>query len=295
MLVIGGVVALGAIGVAFLTADFEKKPSELSVISESIVRDSISSAYQDDPDSDGLPNWKESLIGTDPNNPDSDNDGINDGDEVAIGADPLKEGSEPLTNSGEYSAPKSLQSTEALARELFVGYASGKRDGSLTQGETDLAISEAIANRLKESGQTTYSLSNLTIEKDVSVLSYEKQLLNKLNESIAVREYELAVFARLINANIPSEFEKLEAASLVYKSIRDSLVKMEVPESVAHEHLALVNSVSNLSESVSALSRWNGDPLDALVLVDGFVNAENDINNSVHNLFALTEVLKKQS
>ncbi len=42
-----------------------------------------------DPDNDGLTNTEESVLGTDPNNPDTDGDGISDGDEVIGGSDPL--------------------------------------------------------------------------------------------------------------------------------------------------------------------------------------------------------------
>ncbi|MEX2381982.1 MAG: hypothetical protein WD490_06335 [Opitutales bacterium] len=41
-------------------------------------------------DGDGLTNLEESLLGTDPNNPDTDGDGILDGEEVAMGLDPLQ-------------------------------------------------------------------------------------------------------------------------------------------------------------------------------------------------------------
>jgi hypothetical protein len=42
-----------------------------------------------DPDNDGLTNFEEYLLGTDPHNPDSDGDGLNDGLEVTLGTNPL--------------------------------------------------------------------------------------------------------------------------------------------------------------------------------------------------------------
>jgi RHS repeat-associated protein len=52
-----------------------------------------------DTDADGLSDYKEILLGTDPNDPDTDDDGINDGDEVDAGSDPLNELSYPTTTT----------------------------------------------------------------------------------------------------------------------------------------------------------------------------------------------------
>ena len=62
-----------------------------------------------DSDNDGLIDEDESVLGTNPNNPDTDGDGISDGDEVANGTDPLvsdlvKE-QEELTGTGANSQP----------------------------------------------------------------------------------------------------------------------------------------------------------------------------------------------
>ena len=43
----------------------------------------------EDPDDDGLPSWKELLLGLDPHNPDTDGGGVDDGTETCVGTDPL--------------------------------------------------------------------------------------------------------------------------------------------------------------------------------------------------------------
>jgi hypothetical protein len=44
----------------------------------------------DDTDADGLVDWLELALGTDPRSADSDGDGIYDGKEVTLGCDPLR-------------------------------------------------------------------------------------------------------------------------------------------------------------------------------------------------------------
>lgn len=53
----------------------------------------------EDPDEDGLTNYQEWLLGTDPGNPDSDGDGIGDADELRAGSDPTRAGSVPLPDT----------------------------------------------------------------------------------------------------------------------------------------------------------------------------------------------------
>jgi len=60
--------------------------------SETIPEKSVVGTLPTDTDNDGIPDFEESLWGTDMNNPDSDGDGTRDGEEVLIGRDPSKAG-----------------------------------------------------------------------------------------------------------------------------------------------------------------------------------------------------------
>lgn len=297
MLIVGGLIAFGSIGVALVTAHFNTPQENKAVVAvQTADEKTIVNSQREDSDGDGLPNWKEALLGTDKNNPDTDGDGIPDGEEVSLRTNPLAEGTE-LTSKPSYEAPSSLPSTEALARELFVGYAENKRKlGALTSEDTDSVVTKALQDKADEFVvENTYTINDLTLaQSDVGV--YQVKLTDVLGESTSVREYELTVFARALNTAGSSEaLEKLKATSLVYESIRDKLLEMPVPEDVAREHVALVNAVSRLSESVRRLSLWNGDPLDALALVDQFVGAEDRIAETVDALFTFTDLLANQS
>ncbi len=58
------------------------------IISISAIPIIIAQDNTTDSDNDGIPDWREKEIGTDPENEDSDGDGINDGDEVIMGLNP---------------------------------------------------------------------------------------------------------------------------------------------------------------------------------------------------------------
>jgi hypothetical protein len=58
-----------------------------------------------DDDNDGLPNWKEAALGTDPDDADSNDDGLTDGRAYHLGFDPLEDDNDDdgLTNAQEYA------------------------------------------------------------------------------------------------------------------------------------------------------------------------------------------------
>lgn len=300
ILLISGLIAVGAIGLAFFTAGFGKKDGgETALVSvqpsSSVSQKTAESSADLDADTDGLPNWKETLYGTDPNNADSDGDGMNDGNEVATGANPLVYGTEP-ESSTSYVAPKGLTSTEALARELFVGYAGARQDGSLNKDEIGDTIATIVERYAAESSSAKrYILTDIQIENDVNLDAYAGSVTKALKDAGQVREYELSIFARAIEKESEEELQKLAETAKIYTTIKNKLLALEVPGDVAPEHLAFVNSMEGLAHEIQRMSQWGGDPLDALVLVGTYGEAEDDMVGALDALFAFIEILKKQS
>lgn len=299
ILLMSGLIAVGAIGFGLFTAEFGKKDEGkaalVSIQPPSASQKTAESSAGLDVDTDGLPNWKETLYGTDPDNADSDGDGMNDGDEVAIGANPLMYGTEP-ESSTSYVAPKGLTSTEALARELFVGYASARQDGSVNKDEIEDAITTIVERHTAESSSAKhYTLADIQIENDVNLDAYASSVTKALRDAGQVREYELSVFARAIEKENNEELQKLAETAKIYTAIKNKLLALEVPGDVAPEHLAFVNSMEGLAHEIQRMSEWGGDPLDALVLVGTYGTAEDDMVGALDALFAFMETLKKQT
>lgn len=289
VLALAGLISLSAVGVA-LFASNDRTPSGASL---AVVGDTGSGDTRGDRDQDGLPDWKELLLGTDPENKDSDGDGVLDGDEVAVGSSPNTYGTEVVAAS--YEAPRGLPTTDALTRELLSRYADIRKDGVVTEEETRGIIEELVSERINISSEpASYTFAALSVEEDVSVAAYENALTEALKEATAVPEYELNVFARAISENSAPELAKLAATASVYNSIRDTLLELEVPEGVASQHLALINELSAFSSAVYDLSRWGGDPLDALALINAFSATESRMSESMREVYAVTRLLKKQ-
>lgn len=298
------VLSLGAVGTALLTSRGASPQGTVAAIAAPSSAHALSSSGSAqnsarDSDGDGLPDWKEALYGTDANAPDTDNDGITDGEEAANGTNPLKEGGNNEAPDGSYSAPRGLAPTEALARELFADFTRtrGSSGAALSEGDAAAIALAAIQRYAHEENGTEapiYALSDLSIEEDVSIVAYESAVTAALREAASIREYELNVFARAVSEGSGAELDKLEATAAVYGAIVRKLAALEVPGGIASEHLALVNELSSFSASVASLSRWNGDPLSALMLVNAFSEGEQRMTDAVANVYAFSGVLKKQ-
>lgn len=296
ILLVSSAIALSAIGVAFFTqslSDGQHDSSGGVVATDSSHTLPARDTSFIDEDEDGLLGWEEALYGTNPLVADTDADGILDGEEVALGSDPAVEGA-GATDS--YVAPSALSSTDALARELFTSYAAARQGGSLDTATLNTALEEIVDRRTAvEKTYTPYTLADVQTQSSVSVHTYARSLNSALAEANTIREYELNVFARAVDNNGGAELQKLKATATIYRSIQQKLLTTNVPDDLVHQHLAFINSLGLLAYEIEQLSNWNGDPLDALVLVGTYSTAEDEMANAFDSLIALMEVLRSQS
>lgn len=289
MLFVGVLVAIIAVGVALITTYFDGNQSDdTGSIAVVETGDQRAFATAGDADNDGVPDWKEILWSTDPQNPDSDGDGIGDAEEIASGSNPTGESVDDT-----YIAPSALTPTEAVSRELFAGYAEYRQDGILDISEANSAVSEVLGRNIAaQAPATTYDLSDLSIESDVSVSAYETALATTFRKMTEIREYELVTFGRAVESEDFAELEKLNHAAAVYTEVVADILAMEVPTALASQHLEVVNSLSALGGATGALTTWSGDPLYGLDLINNFVEAENTFASHISTLYALINNIK---
>ncbi len=294
MVVLAGLFAIVASGVAGVTYFWESNPNPNQNNTPAQVAPVVTTAdSRDDTDGDGLLNWQETLFGTDPTKADTDGDGTSDKDEVAMKADPTKTG---VSTVKEYRAPKTFSTTDALARELYVDYTQLAAQGSFTAKERNDMLAD-IAKRNIETPILTQNITraDLHIKTDTPVETYTALTTIILREATKVKEYELAAFARTVNAGNVTGTPALKEAATLYANIGRALLVMEVPPTLADKHLALIKSVRALSSTVSLMGTWEGDPLDALSYMDAFNRAEGENQKSVSELFSLAATLLKKT
>ncbi len=254
-----------------------------------------SEEYMRDSDNDGLRDWEETLIGTDPNNPDSNGDGISDGDEVENARAAFS-----LANNtdGQTGTTTPLTRTDQLTRQIFGTYIQAKQQGTFDEDAFNFVIAEA-ANAQFQVGDTvqTYARADITTREDVSAQSiarYQADLQQAMLPITDVTEYELTTYGRAIEQNDAAEFAKLRAASATYRTIADNLLRMEVPADAALVHRDVINSFVRFASVLEDMAETPDDPLLAFVATRQFIEQEDMIRAAYNQLdiyFTLKEGL----
>lgn len=296
ILLISGAVALSAVFVALVTTHFEQKDvQELgdahleSVAAENRAGSGDASA---DPDGDGVPNWKEALFGTDPNNPDTDGDGVSDGEEIAQGSSATVFGTEPQEKS-PYVAPSALAPSDALGRELFAAYLSLKQEGDLNNDNLSSAINDIVMRHAPDMGEGVgrYTKSDLSVSTDESAAAraaYRARVDAAIAKAEAIPEYEMQTVYNLIETSDLEHARTLIENAVVYQNVLEELVAMQVPASRATAHVNLVNAIDRLAYAVAKLGTSYTDPYTMLVAVNLFVESEKNLSSAFVAFNSLT-------
>jgi hypothetical protein len=224
-----------------------------------------------DSDEDGLPDWKENLLGTNPKVADTDKDGTTDADEISQNRDPLKpntaeKGEEPNDKTDPIIIEKNqkliqeyenLTEIDKFSRNLVSNIvASQPVSGSMDQNTMNSILTKSLSEipQKNYTGKTTIADLNLlktdstNIEKNMR--DYTISYATQISKLILLLGTDL----NLINSYISdgSTSARLEMLKLTdkYQSIVNELIKMPVPVAVGYYdvnyHLTVINDLEKL-------------------------------------------------
>ncbi|PCI29806.1 hypothetical protein COB52_02145 [Candidatus Kaiserbacteria bacterium] len=240
---------------------FNPELNNYSVVEISAVLEE--NEYTLDTDNDGVRDWQEILLGTDPNNPDTNGDGISDGEEIeALAIEEVDE---------------SLSATQTLTKQILSSYVHTKQQNTYDEDAFGFVIAQAANEQFAIRYIPTYTRNDILTSKSSSSNTYANEFNSAIKPVLEVAEYELATYGRAIEEGIEEDFEKLLEASVVYRDIADTLLEIEVPEDAVIEHLDLVNSFATFSRILSSMSNGDSDPVSTLVMTRDFFEGEDAI------------------
>jgi hypothetical protein len=246
-------------------------------------KDLIGNLVTKDTDLDGIPDWEESLWGTDPRKSDTDEDGIPDGEEIAA-LKKEKAGSEGLDLSLE--GEERLTETDKFSREFLATVATLNQNGSIDQ-ETVEKLGEALSDRIKNSEpRKIFTTADIEVIEDDSVKAVKiyDDNLNNIFKKYSINYSVIDILGEFMadgdDVNIDA-LSKLDPVIEQAENIVDEMLRTKTPQSLAPLHLDFINKLEIISENLNDIQLFDTDVIIALSAISQYetsvVNAESAI------------------
>ncbi len=290
-----------SVAVAFIVSayvfsgPFSFRPSTV----DAATAESLLKAYATkDSDTDGLPDWQESLYGTDPANPESVQTGVKDGDAVAQGLIKPKFASAANPNSddgegnGKTVADDTL--TAEFARDFFTQYFSTYSNQTQPTEDqinsfTESAVQELVA---KNQYEPTISASSLTVSGSgaLALTAYLASVESALSKNtVPTSKSELDYMDDSIQRNDTSGLVQVRSIAKAYTAMGTAVSKVAVPAEAKEAHLALSNAMIHMGTVINHMGASDTDPIRSLLGLMLYQDAAIRLSDSLESLYQVLQ------
>lgn len=173
-------------------------------------------------------------------------------------------------NSVRASEGVATTTTDIIARELLVTYAVNQKvDETKTMSDAEAeTLAQSLMEKIKLPQAKQYTEKNLNISPDNSIPSlttYAKNVNGFMQTFSATRTTnELVVVAEAISDNDVKKLEGLSTIALGYGILKKELLAVKTPSVVASLHLRLVQSYTNIENTIVLMQTLFNDPVQGL-------------------------------
>lgn len=256
-----------------------------------------------DSDGDGLPDWEEALYGTDPKSTDSKKLGISDAEAVAKGlivpkvpadAEAINPGSgEKVLIDGSLPVPAQGTLTRAVSEHIIASYTAALQrspSGTLSAEDVQRLVQEIVQGLDSSFGAPPdfKKKSDLHITKNNDLQSLKNfatdaeavLLVNKANAT----NTPLGYLQSYLQEGDSTALLKLQALAKLYQDSAAGLSVLPVPESIAGDHLAMVNAFSRFGRVAKAFTQADTDPLVTMLALKQYQDVIKQLGDSFLNI-----------
>jgi len=283
-------VCIVIIGVVFIFSKSNKNEiltvrGEKSAAALKIENQTINDLIEKDTDGDGVPDWEETLWGTDKNV-------IRTFGNVPD-ATYIDNKKKELNIEQSVNVMK-LTETEKFAREFFTSFSAMKTSGEVDQ-DTINSFSNALGQKIVNPTLTdVYTEANVKIDegKDSNDINQQQKYYNtvkKLYESY--QSSGIGDELDIINSGLalstttsPKQFDKLPIIAKAYQDFAKKLMALSVPSDLANYHLNIANDAHNTGTAVASMKEIINDPLIGLQGLSQYQKYSEDLVKSVEDL-----------
>lgn len=240
---------------------------------------------QKDTDLDGIADWEEILLGTNPENADSDGDGVLDGEEFKsikqypnFSAEVENAGAIYGLGLGGFTAWTDNY-TDSLFRQAGARYGIANESGTI-DGKTQLAIVDSLTQGFPRAlPEVKYVPSKIPLAENSDskttgeyfakvIVAFDKN--KKIYESDPVN---------LINSWLDTEDEvyldELLALQNSFFSLTEEVAKLAPPKELAQTHQELLNNLYQTGVVLGSLKDASQDPIKGMLITAQYVHVKN--------------------
>lgn len=285
------------VGGAFLLAEYRNKSVEKISYEAPLISTTTASLSPElqniDSDGDGLKDWEEILLGTNPRNSDSDGDGTSDGKESELGRNPLVKGPNDKASpaGSRLSKTEDLSPIDMAARDFFARYMELRQAGlSQDKQSQEEVIGQVLENSIVLSKPKTYELSSIKTRDDSSKDSIKRygNEVGSIFLSYSIQSRNEAIIAReFVETENPNVLKEIDPIISSYRNILDALLKLEVPKSLAGIHLGFINGMSYSLFTAESFRKASADPLMGIQGTAGYLESAQRLFDTVRALKAI--------
>lgn len=257
-------------------ANYVSQKSKLA-LTDKTVADLVA----EDSDGDSIPDWEESLWGTDKNKKKTFGD-VSDSTYIENKKKELK-----LEDKIEAS---NTTETDKFAREFFTAYSAMKASdvdpniiNNFASSLGQKVVSPKLVDKYTENNVHTTLVDDLN-EKQKYYLKI-KGFFNEARADGLGDELEIVSTGIVTYENSGSgQVEELTLISDAYEEFSKKIIESEVPASLKNIHLRIANSANNVGISVSNMAKIINDPLVGLSGLSEYQEYSDDLVNAVKEL-----------
>ncbi len=253
---VGGALALGTllIGGSLLAhhksvANTKTEAAAIRAVSEH-VRTALTA---EDTDGDGIPDWEEALLGTDPR---------------VVTMRPETTSGDAAIDEEPYEAPSTV--TGQFAERFLEDLVRESAGRELSGDERAALIARSISSLTSAEGDTLYTRANVTLSptNDLAALrAYGNQVAAIMNRHSINNEHELAILQRAVDTDNAAVLRELAPIERAYRNMLRDTLALTAPSALAQEHVNLINTFSIIAGGIGSMQQAFDDPLAALVRV----------------------------
>mgnify|MGYP001564509174 CR=1 FL=1 len=243
--------AILLVGGSFAFAEYRNKQAENIYKAPEIVSSIDRTAQDVDTDSDGMKDWEEVLVGTDPKDPKSKQSS-------AVSASPVKD----VTKIAE-----KLEPIDIVSRDFFARYMELRQLGLSADQGSQQDLIEKTVDGIKFNEAKSYLASEIKVRADISKDSIKKygNDVAAVFKKYAIQSRNEGVIAKdALQKNDPKILEELDPVIVSYRNIVNALLQVESPQITSSMHLDLVNGMNSALFVSQSFRKSDVDPIAGL-------------------------------